>query len=118
MLIELDLNANEAESLLRHYVAYKPALGDFREDSRLSKALEPLATAITDSMSAKHFGHQRMEMIDPRLLKAATNLFTDQAMAIGWLSRPLRALGDKRPLDVPIEQALTLIGRLEDGFGA
>lgn len=39
MLIELDLNANEAESLLHHRVAYQPASGDFREDSRLSETL-------------------------------------------------------------------------------
>lgn len=54
MLIELDLNTNESESLLRHCTDFQPASVDCREDSRLAEVLEALAFAIEDSMDAKH----------------------------------------------------------------
>nr|WP_240994768.1 MbcA/ParS/Xre antitoxin family protein [Pseudomonas viridiflava] len=34
------------------------------------------------------------------------------------MSRPLRALGGKRPIDVDAEEVITLIARLERGLGA
>ncbi|WP_415761607.1 hypothetical protein [Pseudomonas sp. CP4] len=52
MLIELELNRNDAEALLRHCDAYEPNSGDYREDSRLADALETLASAIRESMIA------------------------------------------------------------------
>ncbi|MGF6167080.1 hypothetical protein M2426_000653 [Pseudomonas moraviensis] len=113
MLIELELNRNDAEALLRHCDAYEPNSGDYREDSRLADALETLASAIRESMIK-----ESMEPVDPRLLDAAITLFGDTALALSWLFKPIRALGGKRPLDVEIEEALELIGRLEHGFGA
>ena len=116
MLIELDLNMNDAESLLRHCVHYQPGSGDCREDSRLSDALASLASAIEDSMNTRHSECESMEVIDPKLLEAAIGLFQDQALATSWLRKPKQALGDKTPIDVPIEEALTLIARLEHGI--
>ena len=117
MLIELELNTNDAESLLRHCAGYHPNSGDCREGSRLSDAMGALAFAIRDAMNEKQ-PSGAMEMIDPRLLEAAVSLFGDRALAIGWLSKPMRAFGGKRSLDVDIKEALALIGRLEHGFGA
>ncbi|QXW42688.1 antitoxin Xre/MbcA/ParS toxin-binding domain-containing protein [Pseudomonas amygdali] len=118
MLIELDLNMNDAESLLRHCADFQPASGDAREDSRLSEALASLASAIKDSMNTRHCDSESMEVIDPKLLEAAIGLLQDQALATSWLRKPKRALGDKSPIDVPIEKALTLIARLEHGIWA
>ncbi|MGE8188342.1 antitoxin Xre/MbcA/ParS toxin-binding domain-containing protein [Pseudomonas sp. NPDC086278] len=114
MLIKLELNTNDAEALLRHCDAFQPGSGDYREDARLADALGTLGSAITDGMNTE----ESMETVDPRVLEAATALFGDPAIAIDWLFKPLRALGGKRPLDVDIEAALNLIGRLEHGFGA
>lgn len=61
MLIELELNRNDAEALLRHCDAYEPNSGDYREDSRLADALETLASAIRESMNK-----ESMEPVDPR----------------------------------------------------
>ncbi|WAH60650.1 MbcA/ParS/Xre antitoxin family protein [Pseudomonas silvicola] len=116
MLIELELNRNDAESLLRHCVDHQPNSGDFREDARLSEALLTLSTAIKDSMSAMPSGGEPMPVINPELLEAATKLFGDKELAIGWLSKPLRALGDESPINVHTDVALTLIMRLEHGF--
>lgn len=44
--INLDLNQNDAEALLRHCKEHKPASGDHREDARLRDALEALREAI------------------------------------------------------------------------
>lgn len=49
MLIELDLNQNDKDALLRHCQSYIPASGDAREDRRLADALEALAQAIEDA---------------------------------------------------------------------
>lgn len=51
MLIELDLNTNDAQALLRHYTEHQPNCGDFRENARLRAALETLAAAIDDERS-------------------------------------------------------------------
>jgi hypothetical protein len=118
MLIELDLNINEAESLLQHCIGYHPSSGDCREDSRVSDALEALALAIRGAMNAKHLNDRSTEMIDPQLLEVAISVFGSKALAIDWLSKPRRALGGKRSLDVDIGEALALIGRLEHGLGA
>jgi hypothetical protein len=114
MLIELELNINDAEALLRHCDAYKPSSGECREDSRLRDALETLASAIREGMGMK----ESMESVDPRLLGAAINLFGDTALALNWLSKPVQALGGKRPLDAHIEEALALLGKLAHGFDA
>ncbi|WP_304639661.1 hypothetical protein [Pseudomonas sp.] len=45
-MINLELNINDAEALLRHAKSYKPSSGDFREDCRLCDALSELAEAI------------------------------------------------------------------------
>lgn len=118
MLIELDMNTNDAQALLRHCTEHQPNSGDFREDARLREALETLAAAINDAMYPEQKSHESSETIDPQLLDAAMALFCDQNSAVDWLSKPLLALGKKRPRDVPIEEALTLITRLEHGFGA
>ncbi len=118
MQIELELNLNDAESLLRHCSDCQPGSGDPREDSRLADALEALTFAIEEAMRRAFSSDRSMEMIDQKLLEAAVGLFQDKALAVGWLSRPLRALGGKRPLDVSVEEALALIGRLEHGIVA
>jgi len=46
MHVELDLNRNDLEALLRHCEAFKPASGDPREDQRLADALETLEEAL------------------------------------------------------------------------
>lgn len=53
MLVELDLNHNDAEALLRHCAEYQPDSGDFREDARLRDALEAVAGAIYVAMRAE-----------------------------------------------------------------
>jgi uncharacterized protein (DUF2384 family) len=118
MLIELDLNMNDAESLLRHCTSFHPASGDCREDSRLADALEALAVAIKDSMHTKHFSDESMETIDPVLLEAAISLFQDRALAIDWLSKPKRGLEGRSPINVDTGEALSLIRRLEHRFHA
>lgn len=118
MLIQLDMNINDAQALLRHCAEHQPDLGDFRENARLREALETLAAAIDDAMSPAQESLHSLEMIDPDLLETAMALFGDKRSAVDWLSKPLRALGEKRPRDIPLEEALTLIGRLKHGFGA
>lgn len=46
MLIDLELNYNDLEALLRHCHDYTPRSEDAREDRRLMSALETLAEAI------------------------------------------------------------------------
>lgn len=94
MLIELDLNNNAVE------------------------ALEAVAAAIEDAMTSTLGSHDSLGRIDPQLLNAAVGLLGDEALAICWMSRPLRALGHKQPIDVSIEEARDMIGWLEHGFGA
>lgn len=57
-----------------------------------------------------------VETIDPVLLTPAIQLFGNELRAVEWLSRPTRALGDKRPVDAEVEQVLELITRLEHGL--
>ncbi len=116
MLIELDLNTNDTEALLRHCTDHQPNTADFRENARLAEALETLAVAIEDAMSSTLEGRNPSSTIDPQLLDAAVLLFGDEVLAIGWLSKPLRNLGHKRPIDIDVEEALDLIRRLEHGF--
>jgi hypothetical protein len=116
MMIELDLNTNDSEALLRHCTGCQPNSGDAHEDSRLADALQTLAFAIKDSMKAKHPLDQSAGMTDPKLLEAAVSLFGDEALACRWLSRPVRAVGGKAPSDVDVEAALALVTRLEHGF--
>ncbi len=51
MLIQLDLNTNEGEALLRHCQTFRPQSGDAREDRRLADALALLAEALADKLS-------------------------------------------------------------------
>ena len=46
MLIQLDLNQNDLEALLRHCQTHKPGTGDAREDQRLADAREALEEAL------------------------------------------------------------------------
>ena len=46
MLIELELNTNDSEALLRHAREFQPHSGDMREDRRLIDALKALSQAI------------------------------------------------------------------------
>lgn len=118
MLIELDLNNNDADALLRHCKEHQPSQGDFRENARLGEALEALAAAIEDAMSLTPQSRDSSGTVDPQLLDAAASLFGDEALAIRWLSKPLRTLGNKRPIDIHVAEALDLIQRLEHGLGA
>lgn len=51
MRIELDLNSNDAEALLRHAQSFNPESGDAREDRRLSDALRALAEQVSTALS-------------------------------------------------------------------
>lgn len=46
MLIEFDLNHNDADALLRHCLTFQHKTDDPREDQRLRDALETLAEAL------------------------------------------------------------------------
>lgn len=118
MLIEFDLNMNHAETLLRHCSEHQPNTEDFRENARLKEALQTLAEALQDAMRLDPHRAESSETIDPQLLEAAVRLFGDSASAVSWLSTPLGALGQKSPKDVPTEEALTLILRIEHGIVA
>jgi hypothetical protein len=48
-MIELDLNTNDAEALLRHAEEHAPNTGDPREGARLADALADLVEAINRS---------------------------------------------------------------------
>ncbi|MFT2159837.1 hypothetical protein [Pseudomonas putida] len=50
MLVELDLNFNDLEALLRHAKAFQPATGDAREDRRLRDALDAVVEALEVGM--------------------------------------------------------------------
>lgn len=52
MLIQLDLNSNDRDALLRHCQQFVPSSGDAREDARLADALETLAHALEDACQA------------------------------------------------------------------
>lgn len=49
-MIDLDLNTNDAEALLRHCQNFKPSSGDAREDRRLHDALEALREALQNHL--------------------------------------------------------------------
>lgn len=54
---------------------------------------------------------------EEKLLSAAVALFEDDVeTAYFWLKQPVLALGGKSPENVPLEDALDLIGRLEHGI--
>ncbi|WP_236192383.1 MULTISPECIES: hypothetical protein [Pseudomonas] len=46
MLVELDLNTNDLEALLRHARGFHPEIDDARERQRLIDALDQLADAL------------------------------------------------------------------------
>jgi hypothetical protein len=50
MHIQLDLNHNDRDALLRHCQEFVPASGDAREDARLADALEALASALEEAL--------------------------------------------------------------------
>lgn len=55
-----------------------------------------------------------------KVLVRATDVLEDEAAARDWLSRPNKALGDVRPLelldtDTGVEQVLTILGRIDYG---
>jgi len=52
MYIQLDLNHNDRDALLRHCREFTPSSGDAREDSRLADALEVLAAALEEAALA------------------------------------------------------------------
>lgn len=118
MLIEFELNTDSVQALLRHCADHQSILEDSRDSSCLAEALEVLALAIEDAMTTIRVSRESKITIDPQLLEASKGLFGDEAKALEWLSRPLRALSYKAPIDAPIEEALMLIRRLEHGFGA
>jgi hypothetical protein len=49
MHIELDLNHNDRDALLRHCQTFVPGSGDAREDGRLADALEALCAALSEA---------------------------------------------------------------------
>mgnify|MGYP003588673692 CR=1 FL=1 len=53
MHIELDLNQNDLEALLRHCQSFRPASGDSREDARLGDALEALTEALLEANASR-----------------------------------------------------------------
>lgn len=53
MHIELDLNQNGLETLLRHCQSFTPASNDSREDGRLSDALEALTEALLEANASR-----------------------------------------------------------------
>lgn len=53
MHVELDLNRNDLEALLRHCEAFRPVSGDPREDQRLSDALGALEEALRDACASQ-----------------------------------------------------------------
>jgi len=67
MLIEFDLNHNDAQALLHHCTEHQPGSEDFRENARLREALETLAEAINDAMIPREESPESSETIDPRL---------------------------------------------------
>lgn len=50
MLIEFELNTNDAETLLRHALSFKPSTDDPRENARLKEALEALSEALSEQV--------------------------------------------------------------------
>lgn len=118
MLIQFDLNVNDAEALMRHCAGHEPNSRDFRENARIREALETLGVALEDAMSPKQEALEPSETIDPELLGAAMGLFGDKAKAMNWLCTPLQVLGKKSPKEVSVAAALALIARLEHGFNA
>ena len=50
MLIQFDLNTNEAEALLRHTLSFKPNTDDPRENARLTEALEALSEPLAKQL--------------------------------------------------------------------
>ncbi|MCO8161086.1 hypothetical protein NJC38_02830 [Pseudomonas sp. 21LCFQ010] len=53
MLIDLDLNNNDLDALLRHCRGHQPGSGDPWEDRRLMDALETLTKAIELARQSK-----------------------------------------------------------------
>ena len=49
MYVQLDLNHNDLDALLRHCREFSPKSGDAREDGRLADALDTLAAALEEA---------------------------------------------------------------------
>ena len=58
-MIELDLNTNDTEALLRHCQSFKPNSGDAREDRRLADALETLKEALQGHLEPADAPHMK-----------------------------------------------------------
>lgn len=58
MFVELDLNRNDLDALLRHCREFAPGSGDAREDGRLADALETLATALEEAAHPSFVEHR------------------------------------------------------------
>lgn len=54
MQIDLELNTNDAEALLRHAREFQPSSGDAREDRRLRDALDELVRAMEQAGDSPH----------------------------------------------------------------
>ena len=52
-MIELDLNTNDKEALLRHCQSFRTASDDPREDHRLADALEALKEALEHDLATQ-----------------------------------------------------------------
>ena len=50
MHIQLDLNRNDLDALLRHCREFSPRTGDAREDARLVDALQSLAEGLEEAI--------------------------------------------------------------------
>ncbi|WP_288442181.1 antitoxin Xre/MbcA/ParS toxin-binding domain-containing protein [uncultured Pseudomonas sp.] len=89
-----------------------------------------LEKALAETVARPHEGERCVEEsrnsvegvsvngIDPGLMVAAMGVFGDDQRAVQWLCTPMRALGDKRPVDAGIEEVIDLLGRIEHGFSA
>lgn len=53
VLLELDLNTNDSEALLRHCQTFRSESGDKREDRRLEAALRALAEEVERALALR-----------------------------------------------------------------
>nr|WP_236165630.1 antitoxin Xre/MbcA/ParS toxin-binding domain-containing protein [Pseudomonas fulva] len=89
-----------------------------------------LEKALAETVARHHGGEWGVEesrnsvegvsvnRVDPGLMAAAMGVFGDDQRAVQWLCTPMRALGDKRPVDAGIEEVIDLLRRIEHGFSA
>ena len=55
-------------------------------------------------------------MAETTLRDYAIRVFGNESLAQKWLTKPVRELDGKRPMDVDIKAASELLARLEHGF--